>query len=108
MGVPQTGASPFDEFGFEPGPERVRDSVPPHVLNTLPWMIASVALTAVCCAPAGVVGLYFVDRANNLARFGKLDEARERLLYAQIAVIAGSILSVIAITVGVLIVMASE
>jgi len=58
------------------------------MLNNLPWLAASVVL-AVFCQPVGLAGIYFADQAKTLARWGRIDEAKEKLRYAQIAVIGG-------------------
>lgn len=82
------GQDPF-RFHSEPFPPlAARDSVPPHVLNNLPWLAASVAL-AVFCQPVGIAGIYFADQAKTLARWGRIEEAQEKLRYAQIAVVGG-------------------
>jgi hypothetical protein len=65
-----------------------RDSVPPQVLNNLPWLAAAVVL-AFFCQPVGIAGIYYADQAKTLARWGRIDEAREKLRYAQIAVVGG-------------------
>lgn len=64
------------------------DSVPPTVLNNLPWLAASVAL-AVFCQPVGLAGIYFADQAKTLARRGDLAAARTKLGYARLCVIGG-------------------
>jgi len=80
-------------------PDAPPQSVPSHVLSTNGWMAASVALT-LFCQPIGMAGIYYVDRARNLARHGDLDEARQKLGYAQGAVIAGWVTVAIAAIVG--------
>jgi len=65
------------------------------VLNTRPWLIATVAMT-LFCQPIGIVGIYLIDRARNHARNGQLEQAREKLTWAIVAVIAGWTLIAIA------------
>jgi hypothetical protein len=106
-------AQPFDEppyrasaFSASARLSAPPGSVPSHVLNTTPALATSVALT-LFCQPLGIIGIYFADRARNLARQGQLAQAREKLSFAWIAVatgwfvvLAGALIAVIVIAAG--------
>jgi len=87
------------QSAFGPPP----NSVPSHLLNTLPWLAASVVL-AIFCQPIGLAGLYFSDQAKTLARWGRMEEARAKLGYAQACVLGGFALVAIAVFVGIVMV----
>lgn len=96
--------SVFKEGARQPDP--APDSVPAHLLSTNGWMAASVALT-LFCQPIGMVGIYYVDRARNLARRGDLGQAKQNLGYAQGAVAAGWVIVAIAAIIGIAFAMSS-